>query len=121
MKGTSQRTMQHHLLGRDGGHQRVMDGLQLGVGVARPQHGVVRGFFHMHVVEVLGNEQRQVTVQRQHGGGPLRGRRAQQAVAAPARRQDVGQVVVMLMRDHGAGAGGAGFQRGWMNSFSCLR
>ena len=51
---------EHHLLRRDRCDQRVMDRHQLGVGIPRPQHGVVRGFLDVHVLEVVRHEQRQL-------------------------------------------------------------
>ena len=41
---------------------------QLGIAVARPQGAVVGGFLDVHVLEVLGHEQRQVPVQAHRAG-----------------------------------------------------
>ena len=103
----------HHHLGRgDGRDQAVVDLHQLGVGVAGPQHGVVRGFLHVHVVEVVGDEEGQLSVQRLRGGGALRGRAGAQRGHGRAERGDVALVLLVLVGDALARAGRARLDRG---------
>jgi hypothetical protein len=85
---------------------------QLGVGVTRPQHGVVRGFLHVHVVEVVGDEEGQLTVKRLRGGGALRRRAGAQRSHGCAERGDVRFVFLVLVGDALARAGRTRLDRG---------
>ena len=60
---------------------------QFGIGVARPQHGVVRRLLDVHVLEVVGDEQRQRAVHAQRGGRALPPARIRSAWPAPPARQ----------------------------------
>jgi hypothetical protein len=98
---------QHHevFLRREAGHDAHLQRLQRLVAVAVPQHLVVRGFLEVHVLEVLGHEQRQLPVQRQRGGrarGALAGAQQRHGLAQLRER---GQVVRVLPGDLGAAAG----------------
>ncbi len=55
---------------------------QLGVAVVRPQRGGIGGFFDVHVLEILGDEQRQVAVQPQRERHALIGRAATSAATS---------------------------------------
>ncbi len=101
----------HHLVGRDRRHQRVVDRDQLGIGVARPQHRVVRRLLDVHVLEIVGDEQRQRAVQRQRGGRATRRFALQQRRGLLRQRDDGMHVLLVLVRDFAAGAGCAGLQR----------
>ena len=64
------------LVGRaEAGQQPAVQLAQVGVAVVLPEQGVVHRLLDVHVLQVLGDEQRQVAIeaQRQRGGGVLRG------------------------------------------------
>jgi small-conductance mechanosensitive channel len=59
------------LLRRDAREQVLVDRVELGVVVVRPQRGVVGRLLDVHVLEVLGDEQRQMAIQPQRQRGAL--------------------------------------------------
>jgi hypothetical protein len=102
----------HHFLRRDARDQRVVDRHQFGVRVARPQHGVVRGLFDVHVAEVLADEHRQRAVEHVRSLRALLGLQRGQGARGLLHAADLRFMVLMVVRDGRAGAGGARLERG---------